>query len=235
MNCAYQYLVHNPGWVTLHFLFLFGSSARRQYFVAIGIGVAASPYILLSLNCSISEHPHCNNSSSRQLIYTSRMSTDNRFPSRRQYRSVAFGTWKVGGARMSMERWSRADDKLVPRRHFSWSSAPQGAPILRIESSTSSSCLLLLLNSMLLWKSSFYFPLPGRTAFCIHLLNIYRVLSTFHRFLFTFLFFSLTFTLLLFPTSFLPTFLLFDCTVTSFLLSLSFCSLTPFFIDISFL
>ncbi|KAK6739168.1 hypothetical protein RB195_020934 [Necator americanus] len=31
------------------------------------------------------------------------MATDNRYSSRRQYRSVAFGTWKVGGARMSME------------------------------------------------------------------------------------------------------------------------------------
>ncbi|XGW07621.1 hypothetical protein V3C99_010632 [Haemonchus contortus] len=32
------------------------------------------------------------------------MSTDNRYSARRQYRSVAFGTWKVGGARLSMER-----------------------------------------------------------------------------------------------------------------------------------
>ncbi|CAJ0604897.1 unnamed protein product [Cylicocyclus nassatus] len=32
------------------------------------------------------------------------MATDNRYSARRQYRSVAFGTWKVGGARMSMER-----------------------------------------------------------------------------------------------------------------------------------
>ncbi|EPB66987.1 hypothetical protein ANCCEY_13922 [Ancylostoma ceylanicum] len=32
------------------------------------------------------------------------MATDSRYSARRQYRSVAFGTWKVGGARMSMER-----------------------------------------------------------------------------------------------------------------------------------
>ncbi|PIO63701.1 hypothetical protein TELCIR_14692, partial [Teladorsagia circumcincta] len=43
------------------------------------------------------------------------MSTDNRYSARRQYRSVAFGTWKVGGARMSTER-PRIDENLLPVR-----------------------------------------------------------------------------------------------------------------------